>query len=46
MDVARGGKVANRITLFIADIFKAHNVHGTETATFSMDDWMERTIYS
>lgn len=34
------------VVFVCADIFKAHNVQGTETATFSMDDWMERTIYS
>ncbi|XP_055380827.1 calpain-A-like [Condylostylus longicornis] len=50
---SRDGKIAFddfihcavKIKTFI-DIFKAHDAEGTNVASFTMDDWVEKTIYS
>ena len=31
---------------FFADLFKARDVDGTNTATFTMEDWLAKTVYS
>lgn len=34
------------IMCFFADIFKERDVDGSNSASFNMQDWLEKTVYS